>query len=374
MDPIIVKEVISRKEFNQFISLPHEIHRYDVNWLPTLFFDDRKLFSRERNIFLRNFDSVFLLAYRNLKPAGRIIAHVRKNDPEENRMVCRFCYMDSYNDPPVVHALFEKVEQWAKKKGAKRIIGPMGFSIKDPQGFQVEGFNYPPVFATSNNSAFLPCLMENEGYEKDIDLVNYVIDIPSEYPPFYRKAYERAMSNSKIKIIEFRTKKEIRPYIIPGLELMNETYTEQYGYVNMTEEEKQDLAREFYPVLDPDFVKGIEFDGKLVGFIIGIADFSKGIMASRGRLFPFGLFRILASVRKSEKLIFVLGGINKSFRGQGIDILMAVRMFEAGLKHGMKLIDSHLILESNRRMRAEYEIFSGRQIKRFRIYRKTIKT
>ena len=53
---------------------------------------------------------------------------------------------------------------------------------------------------------------------------------------------------------------------------------------------------------------------------------------------------------------------------------MAVRMVEAGLKHGMEVIDSHLIIESNRRMRAEYEIFGGRQIKRFRIFKKTIRT
>lgn len=374
MDPITVKEVLSRKEFNQFISLPHEIHKSDANWLPTLFYDDRKLFNRKRNIFFRNFDSIFLLAYRDLRPAGRIIALVRKNDLEGNDRACRFCYMDAYDDPLVVHSLLEKVERWAMDKGAKRIIGPLGFSIKDPQGFQVEGFGHPPLFATSNNSAYLPLLIENEGFEKDIDLVNYVIDIPTDYPPFYRKAYERAMGNSRIRLIEFKTRKEIKPYIIPGLELMNETYAEQYGYVSMTEEEKRDLSREFFPVLDPGFVKAVEFEGELVGFIIGISDFSRGIIASKGRLFPFGFIRILRSIKKSKKLIFVLGGIKKSFRGHGIDILMAVRMFEAGLKHGMKVIDSHLIVESNRRMRAEYEIFSGRQIKRFRIYRKIIRT
>lgn len=374
MDPIIVKEVLSRKQFNQFISLPHKIHKYDASWLPTMFYDDRKLFNRKRNIFFRNFDSIFLLAYQNSRPAGRIIALVRKNDPEGNDRACRFCYMDAYNDPPVVHALFEKVEQWAKDKGAKRIIGPLGFSIKDPQGLQVEGFGHPPLFATPNNSAFLPLLIENEGFEKEIDLVNYVIDIPTVYPPFYQKAYERVMRNNKIKIIEFRTRKEIEPYIIPGLELMNETYAQQYGYVSMTEAEKRELALEFFPVLNPGFVKAVEFEGELVGFIIGIADFSGGIMASKGRLLPFGFIRILRSIKKSKKLIFVLGGINKSFRGQGIDILMAVKMFESGLKHGMKEIDSHLIVESNRRMRAEYEIFSGRQIKRFRIYRKIIRT
>ncbi len=41
--------------------------------------------------------------------------------------------MDAYDDPPVVHSLIEKVRQWALAKGAKKIIRPLGFSIKNLQ-------------------------------------------------------------------------------------------------------------------------------------------------------------------------------------------------------------------------------------------------
>ncbi|HQG76325.1 MAG: hypothetical protein GT598_10500 [Bacteroidales bacterium] len=374
MDHIIVREVLSRSELKKFISLPHKIHKTEKNWLPTMYTDDRKLFSKSRNRYFRHYHSILLLAYRDRIPAGRVVALVRKDPDAETDRSCRFCYMDAYDDPQVVHALVERIEIWAREKGADRIIGPLGFSIKDPHGFQVEGFGYPPIIATANNSPWMPRLIENEGFEKDIDLVNYVIDIPEEYPPFYRKAFERILGNRKIRIVEFRNRKDIKPYIIQGLELMNETYSEHYGYISMTDEDKQEFAREYLPVLDPEFIKIVEYDGEIVSFIIGLPDFNQGIIASKGRLLPLGFIRILRSFKRSKKLIFVLGGIKKSFRGMGLDILMAVRMFESGLKHKMEFIDSHLIVESNQKMRAEFEIFNGKLIKRFRIYKKTIRT
>ncbi len=374
MDHIIVKEVLNRRELKLFVSLPREIHKAEKNWLPTMYNDDLKLFSKSRNKYFRHYHSLMLLAYIDRKPVGRVVALIRKDPGAETGRSCRFCYMDAYDDPFVVRALVENIERWAREKGADRITGPLGFSIKDPHGFQVEGFTHPPVIATANNSPWMPRLIENEGFEKDIDLVNYVIDIPEEYPPFYRKAYERILRNSKVRILEFRNRNDIKPYIIQGLGLMNETYSEHYGYISMTDDDKNELAREFLPVIDPDFVKIVEYEGKLVGFIIGLPDFSDGIIASGGRMFPFGFVRILRSFKRSKKLIFLLGGISNSFRGTGIDILMAVRMFESGLKHKMKIIDSHLVVESNHKMRAEYEIFNGKLIKRFRIYRKLIRT
>ena len=58
----------------------------------------------------------------------------------------------------------------------------------------------------------------------------------------------------------------------------------------------------------------------------------------------------------------------------GLDILMAVRMFESGLKHKMEFMKSHIIVESNHKMRAGFEIFNGKLIKKFRISKKTIRT
>jgi len=109
-----------------------------------------------------------------------------------------------------------------------------------------------------------------------------------------------------------------------------------------------------------------------VGFAIGMPDIAEGIKRARGRLFPFGIYHIIRSARRTGNLVMLLGGILKEYRGQGIDVLMGARILNSAISRGMKTIDSHLVLETNQRMRAEYERLGGRIIRRFRIYQKDL--
>jgi hypothetical protein len=101
---------------------------------------------------------------------------------------------------------------------------------------------------------------------------------------------------------------------------------------------------------------------------------TSGIIAAKGKLFPFGIFKILREMKKSKKMMLMLGGVRKDYRGQGIDVLMAIRLLNSMKKNKITLIDSHLILENNSRMRAECERLDGKIVKRFRIYQKQLKT
>ncbi len=112
--------------------------------------------------------------------------------------------------------------------------------------------------------------------------------------------------------------------------------------------------------------------GELVGFAIGLPDFSKGIRDAKGKLFPFGIFKILSDSKKSKKLLMMLGGVKKDYRGKGLDVLMGVKILQSGIKHKMDSLDSHLVLENNTKMRAEYERVGCKVVKKFRIYQKDL--
>jgi hypothetical protein len=314
-----------------------------------------------------------LLAYRDNIPVGRIMGIINNRyNSINNEQHGRFCFMECYNDREVFHTLLTKVEDWVRQKGMTRIIGPLGFSDKDPQGFQIEGFEYPQFMTSPNNSYYMPELIETEGYEKKIDLVNFLGKIPEKLPLIYEKVLARVDKIEEYKIIEFNSKKELKPYIIGVLELMNETFAEIYGFVPLNDKEKTDFAARYLPILDPKFVKIIVIKNELVGFAIGLPDFSKGIRDAKGRLFPFGIFKILSDSKKSRKLLMMLGGVKKAYRGKGLEILMGVKIFKSAIKHKMKMIDSHLVLENNTRMRSEYERIGCQIVKKFRIYQKEL--
>jgi ribosomal protein S18 acetylase RimI-like enzyme len=373
MGELVIKEVVTRRERREFIYLPRKVHRDDPDWLPPIYMDEWELYNKKKNKSYLYADAILLMAYRGNKPVGRIMGIINKRyNTINNEQHGRFCFMECYNDRQVFHALLSKVEEWARQNGMIRMIGPLGFSDKDPQGFQIEGFEYPLFMTAPNNSKYMPELIESEGYEKKVDLVNYLGKLPEKLPEIYEKILTRVANIKEYKIIEFRLKKELKPYIIGVLELMNSTFMEIYGFVPLNDKEKKDLAARYLPILDPKFIKLIEANGELAGFAIGMPDISNGIRKAKGKLIPFGIFKILRDSKKSKKLMMMLGGVKKEYRGKGLDVLMAVKIIQSAIEHRMDTVDSHLILENNIKMRSEFERIGCRVVKRFRIYQKEL--
>jgi len=373
MDEIVIKEVLTKNDRREFIYLPEKVHKKEPDWLPPIYMDEWELYDKKKNKSYQYADAILLLAYRGKKPVGRIMGIINNRyNSINNEQHGRFCFMECYNDREVFHALLKKVEDWARQKGMIKIIGPLGFSDKDPQGFQIEGFEYPMFMTSPNNSSYMPELLADEGYDKKIDLVNYLGKIPEQLPLIYEKVLSRVDKIEEYKIIEFKSKKELKPYIIEVLELMNETFAEIYGFVPLNDKEKIDFAARYLPILDPKFIKLIKTKDELVGFAIGMPDFSKGIRKAKGKLFPFGIFKILNDSKKSRKLLMMLGGVKKAYRGKGLDVLMGVKILQSGINHKMDTIDSHLVLENNTKMRSEYERIGCKVVKKFRIYQKDL--
>ena len=304
MDELIIREALTKKDLRNFIYLPEKVHKDEPDWLPPIYMDEWELFNKKKNKSYLYADAILLIAYRGKVPVGRIMGIINKRYNEiHNEQNGRFCFMECYNDQEVYHTLLTSVEDWARQNGMISLIGPLGFSDKDPQGFQIEGFEYPLFMTAANNSSYMPDLIENEGYEKKVDLVNYLGKLPEELPPIYEKILTRVSNIKEYNIIEFQSKKEIKPYILGVLEVMNETFNEIYGFVPLNDKEKTDFAARYLPILDPKFVKVIETKGELVAFAIGLPDISNGIRLAKGRLFPFGIFKILRDSKKSKKLL-----------------------------------------------------------------------
>jgi hypothetical protein len=373
MSDILIKEVVTRRDKRKFISLPAKVHKNNSNWLPPIYLDEWELFNKKKNKSYQYSKTVLYLAYRDKKVVGRIMGIINNRyNTIHNEQHGRYCFMECYEDQDVVHTLISKVENWARDQGMIKLIGPLAFSDKDPQGFQIEGFGYPKFIICPTNDSYLPEMIAKEGFEKHLDLVNYLIKTPDDLPPVYKTILSRVSENKEYKIVEFNSKKELRPYLFPILELMNQTFMEIYGFVPLNDNEKKQFVARYMMILDPKFIKVVEGHDGLVGFAGGIRDISGGIKKAGGKLLPFGIFRILKESKRSKKLLMLLGGIKKEYRGKGIDVLMAIKILQSCIELKIELIDVHLVLENNFKMRRECERIGGRVIKKFRIYQKEL--
>ena len=155
---------------------------------------------------------------------------------------------------------------------------------------------------------------------------------------------------------------------------MNETYSagDIYGYTPLDEQEMEDLAKRYMPVLDPRFIKAVTVDGEAASFVVAMPDMTEGIQKARGRLLPFGFVKILRAAKKTRQLDLLLGAIKEKYRGRGLDVLMGVKMFQSAYKAGMEVMDTHHEMESNVRVRAEMLRMGGKLYKRFRIFQKEL--
>jgi GNAT superfamily N-acetyltransferase len=370
-----IKEVQSPKDLKAFIYLPEKIHAGDVNWVHPIYMDEKKYFNPKKNKAFGYCEAIFLLAFRGPKLVGRVMGIINNRFNEYRKVrIARFGYLETWEEPDVVHALLSRVEEWARRKGMDRIIGPYGFSDQDPEGYIIQGFENRATIATYYNYEWMPRLVEKEGYAKDIDYFVYKLEIPKEIPEFYKKIYDRILRRGGYVLHEFKKRKELKPWIRPILSLMNECYTNTniYGFAPLDEKEQDDLAKRYLPVVDPRFVKAVTKEGAPVAFIIGIPDMTEGIQRARGRLLPLGFIKVLRAAKKTKQLDLLLGAIAEKYRGLGLDVLMGVKMLESARAAGFEIIDTHHEMEANVKVRAEMERMGGVVYKIFRVWQKNL--
>ncbi|KAF5066585.1 hypothetical protein DSECCO2_261830 [anaerobic digester metagenome] len=370
---IDLRIVNNRKLLSVFINLPAQIHKGHKNWLPPIYHDEWLYFNPRRNKAFNYCETILALAFTQGIAVGRImgIIHHPYNELKGEKSA-RFSHFDCIDNPEAASALLKFIENWVKEKGMDQVTGPYGFSDKDPQGFLIEGYDDIPLIDTSCNLPYMVDYTVNHGYSKLVDCLTYRFDIDFVMPDIYQRVQQRMMNTHRYTIHEFQHKKSLKPYIIPVLRLVNETYRNLYGFFPMDEAEMEDLAGRYMPVLDPRFVKIITLDGDLVAFVVGLPNMSKGIKRAKGKLFPFGWYFILQSMKKSSQLDLMLGAVKPEHQGLGLEISMGLRLLESARIAGIKTIETHLILESNQRMRAVIERINAPVVKRFRVFTKKI--
>lgn len=372
---IEVREVRTRQDLRAFIRLPFGLHRGHTGWVPPLLGEERRYFRRRTNRAFAFSDAVLALACRGRRPIGRImgiINHRYNRARAESR--ARFGFLECPDDTATAAALLAFVEDWARGKGMDRVVGPLGFSDQDPQGFLIEGFEHEPAVGTYYNHAYMTALVEAAGYAKDMDYVVYRVDLRGGVPEFYRRIADRAARRNVCRLAEFKSRRELEKVMMPILHLMNECFRELYGYHELDEREMIALGERFLPVLDPRFVKLAMNGSDVVGFNIAMPNMAPGFRKAGGRLFPLGMLWILRAARRTKQLDSLVGGIRADFRGKGVDAILGCATMASAIAAGLDFVDTHHELEYNRKVRGEMEKLGGVVYKRQRVYGKDLGT
>lgn len=368
-----IKEVRNKDDLRTFIYLPAAIHAEHKNWLPPLYMDEWKLFSAERNSQFQHNDTILLLAFENKRPVGRIMGIIPHHYNKKHHLNgARFAFMECFQDRKIFDLLIKHVENWALKHECTDLVGPMGFSDKEPQGFLISGFDGPTMMVTNCSLPYMVEYIEANGYKPHVDLCQYELPIEDKMIDRFKAFADRVEKNNSFVVHEFKSTRAIRPFVVPVFKLINKTYQEIYGFSPLTEKEAHEFSNRFLPLLNPRLIKVItDKQNQVLAFIVAMADLSKGIKRAKGRLFPLGWYHIIRSGHRSKRLVLMLGAIAENMRNKGLDAIMAHRLLVSALKKGFTTIDSHLIMKDNVKMRREIERLENYNLyKEYRIFRK----
>ena len=373
MTNLEIVSLSNRKLLNEFIRLPYILHMHHSGWTPPLHRDERDYLDPGKNPGFRYCDATLALALLDGRPVGRIMGVVNNRyNLSKNVKTARFCLFECINDQETAHMLFEYIGRWAQEKDMTEIIGPFGMYYHDPTGFIVEGMEHPPALSTYVNFDYIPPMVEKEGYTTAKEFRVYRIEVPAEMPPVYQRIEKKIKTNVNLKRINFTSRRQLKPYIMSVVRLLNETYEDIHGYSRLDDVEVENIAGQYLKYLDPALIKAVEYEGELAGFIIAMPNISKGLIAAKGHLFPFGFMHLLLSAKRSEQLDLLLGGIKKKYQGIGIDILLGMELLATARSKKFSIIDSHLELETNFKIHAEMEKVGGKVYKKYRLYQKSL--
>ena len=372
---IEVREVKTAADIREFIEFPLRMYK-DCPWfVPPLYGDEKKLLRSGGNT--EDAEAVFYLAVREGKTVGRIqgILQKRYNALHDTRQV-RFTRFDSIDDPEVAKALFAAVEQWGSARGMTQICGPLGYSDMDREGLLIEGFEEDSTFEEQYNYAYYGALLENCGFQKDVDWVEYELKMPDQRNPMLERVAERTMRMNKLHVAssaELSKRAYIEKYRDGFFDCLDECYSKLYGTVPLTREAQNELIDQFMLIVNKKYLVFIcDESEQVVGFGLCFPSIGGAVKKSGGRLTPMTLLRILKAVRKPRTIDLGLVAIRPEYQNRGVNAVILNGLLDMLADGEVIICETNLNLENNTAVQAQWKHFNARQHKRRRAYSKTI--
>ena len=350
---VAVRPVRSGADRKRFIDFAYDFYRDDYPaWVAPLRQDVKHTLDPKHNPFFEHGQiQLFLAEDAQGTLVGRIAAivngmHLQKYDDG----VGFFGFFECVDDYAVAEALLDAAGRWLRDQGLRGMRGPANPSLNDTAGLLTQGFDREPAILMPYNPPYHEDFLLRYGFERVMTMWAYYV----------HKKY--------VKVDKLRRGARIVRHRTPGLtlrtldmnrfdqeartihDIYNDAWAENWGHVPMTEAEFTRLAKDFKQIVDPNIVFLLEKDGEPIGFSISLPNLNLALRhVDDGRLFPFGLPKLLAYARFGGiyECRMPLMGIRTAYQGRALDTLLVLATIEHGPKHGYDACEMSWVLDTN---------------------------
>ncbi len=368
---IRVEKINSKKQLKHFIDFPHDLYKGDSHYVPELYVAQKELLNPKKHPFFEHSKLDMFLAYKDNKIVGRIAAirnnnHINVSGKQEGF----FGFFEVIKDYEIAKQLFDTASEWVKKEGLTSILGPANFSTNETCGWLVDGYDSSPVIMMTYNKKYYLEFAEKYGFTKQMDMFAYNLPAHavSEKALRLSNAFEERLKQKGITIRNIDMKNFIAE-AKKANEVYNAAWEKNWGFVPMTENEFMHLAKDMKTIIDPDFCFVAEHEGKMIGFSLTVPDANQILKTvKRGRLLPFGIFKLLMNRKKINRIRIVVLGVIEGYRKLGIEAIFYSKTTIVGRQKNMISGEASWILETNEMMNQAMINIGGEVYKTYRIY------
>jgi GNAT superfamily N-acetyltransferase len=364
--------VNTHQDLNEFIRLPYQLFKTDDHWIPPLIYDQKNIFNPNKNNLLQHCEYQLLILRERDEIIGRIAVYINRNyNSYWEETTGFFGHYECVDQQDASRILLETAQTWLQDRGMTTMRGPWNFVSQD-FGIIIDGFELPPVILSSYNPKYYVDQMSQFGLSKIKDLLVYNCDvskgyqIPRRFLDFTDKIAKRYRVN--VRPINMKNLVDDARVIV---KLTNESLANNWGFYPIELKEAEQIAADLKQIIHPEVVLIAEVDGLAIGYVITLPDVNTILKTMNGRLFPFGLFKLMSGLKKINRYRIWAMGIATAYQRKGISVLLMRRLNDVLIPRNA-YIEANYVLEDNHLMKNALVQLQFDLVKKYRVYDKHI--
>jgi hypothetical protein len=239
-------------------------------------------------------------------------------------------------------------------------------------GVLVSGFEHRPAFGIPYNPPYYPRFLEASGFRPMDEVVSGYLDARTPFPEVIHRASERIQQRRGLRVLRFRTRRDLRAFIPRLRDLYNDSLAGTVDNTPLSVEDAEAMAQQLLWFADPKLIKILMKDDDPVGFLFAYPDISAALQRTRGRLWPFGWIRLLRELKQTRWVNINGAAIIERYRGLGGTAILFSEMQRSVIEGGFLYADLVQVGTANDRMQREMRDLGITFYKRHCMYERSL--
>lgn len=374
-----------RKLLREFVDFHWGHYRGDPQYVPMLDYEylGSRLFGingffEPRSEFFKEAEMCWMLALRDGRAVGRCNAFVnRRHNQTWHDKVGFFGQFECLEEPEIAQALLAACEGWLKERGMEAMRGPQNQPVNEiTPGLMTKGFEQAPMVYYPFSKPYYPRLLEAAGLTPIRRVFSWNVPIMTPMEEKLRRVAAIVRKRGHVTLEEWRD----RPLKVRKQEMLdiyNEAWSENFGFVPFTAEEFNRIVDDMMIVMDKKFFVFAYVHGEAAGFmgvLPNVSELTKPLPGLLRRCEPLRAVRMILGLRRTRTIRNGYLGVKKQFRHLGLEGVMSMHLkeYSQSLKR-LEYCDVGWILEENQAVIDVVQMMAGSTLAReFTIYQKPL--